>query len=151
MAGKAKLGQDRAEAQARQQRCRRTAVKTGHLHTTADRQDRFAGLEPKVWLESSVLRTWVIAEPGLIVRILRDPQAVILSIDDMLDAVERAYDIEFPHVRFAARHLPLFLEGEPHAERRRSFLRYLAARLVELEARLPDLVQRHLNPLREKR
>lgn len=126
-------------------------MKASQLHTASDRRDRFAGLDPKVWLDKSLLRTWVIAEPGLIIKLLRDPRAVILSIDDMLDALESAYGVEFPNVRFAARHLPLFLEGDRHAERRRSFSRYLAGRLAELDQRLPDLVQRHCRPLRDKR
>jgi cytochrome P450 len=126
-------------------------VKTTELHLAPDRQDRFAGLEPKVWLESSLLRTWVIAEPALIVSLLRHPQAVILNIEDMLAAIERAHGIEFPNVRYAARHLPLFLEGKAHDERRRSFSRYLAGRLAEIDARLPGLVCRHLQPFRERR
>jgi cytochrome P450 len=146
MAGQAKLGQHRAAPQAGHSG--QAAVKTSQLHVAPDRRERFAALAPKVWLESSLLRTWVIAEPGLIVELLRDPRAVILSIDDMVGTIERNYAVEFPHVRFAARHLPLFLEGAPHAERRRSFSKYLAARLAALEARLPGLVDHHLRPLR---
>ncbi len=120
------------------------------LHTASDRRDRFARLEPKVWLDTSLLRTWVIAEPALILRLLRDPGATILSIDDMLDALEERYEVKFPNVRFAARQLPLFLEGDGHGERRRSFSRYLAGRLSELETNLPELVEHRLEPLRGK-
>ena len=125
-------------------------MKTSQLHLAPDRRERFAALDQKVWLESALLRTWVIAEPALIIELLRDPRAVILSIDDMIGAVEQNYAVEFPQVRFAARHLPLFLEDEPHAERRRSFSKYLAARLTTLEARLPELVGRHLRPLQNR-
>jgi cytochrome P450 len=150
VAGEAAFGQYRAEAQTIFAQGCRPAVKTAQLHLAPDRRDRFAALEPKVWLESSLIRTWVIAEPSLIIELLRDPRAVILSIDDMLGVVERNYAVAFPHVRFATRHLPLFLEDDPHAERRRSFSRYLAARLAALEASLPELVGRHLRPLRNK-
>lgn len=125
-------------------------MKTSQLHIAPDRQDHFAGLSPKVWLESSFLRTWVIAEPALITKLLRSRNAVILSVDEMINSIERAYGVEFPNVRFAARHLPLFLEGDIHAERRGSFSRYLAGRLAELEKHLPELVERHLQPLRKK-
>lgn len=125
-------------------------MKTSELHRAPDRRDRFGNLEPKVWLESSLLRTWVVAEPSLIVELLRNPHAVILSIEEMIGAVEQAYGVDFPHVKFAARHLPLFLEGDIHVERRRSFSRYLAARLTQLETRIPELVERHLRPLRGK-
>lgn len=101
-------------------------------------------------MESDLLRTWVIAEPALIVELLRHPQAVILSIDDMIGAIERNYAVGFPQVRFAARQLPLFLENELHAERRRSFSKYLAAKLTPLDARLPALVEQHLAPLRNR-
>jgi cytochrome P450 len=125
-------------------------VKTSELHIATDRRERFAKLEPKVWLDSSLLRTWVIADPSLIVGLLREPRAAILSIDEMVGMIERTYGIELPNVRFAARHLPLFLEGEVHAERRRSFSRYLAGRLAELERQLPELLDRHLQPFRRK-
>jgi cytochrome P450 len=125
-------------------------MKASQLHIASDRRERFASLAPKVWLDSSLLRTWVIAEPALIVALLRDPRAAILSIDDMVSMVERTYGVEFPHVKFAARHLPLFLEGDIHTERRRSFSRYLAGKLAELESRLPDLLEGHLQPLRGK-
>lgn len=123
-------------------------MKTSELHIAAGRRDHFAGLEPKVWLETSLLRTWVIVEPSLIVRILRSRHAVILDVDEMITSIERAYGVAFPHVRFAARHLPLFLEGDIHARRRRRFSRYLAGRLPELETQLPGLIARHLRPLR---
>ena len=125
-------------------------MKVSRLHLMPDRRERFALLEPKIWLDSSLLRTWVIAEPALIVRFLRDPNAVILSIDELLEAIERAYGIEFHNVRYAARHLPLFLEGKTHSGRRRDFSHYLAGRLAELDASLPGVIERHLLPLREK-
>ena len=125
-------------------------MKTSELHIAPDRLERFAGIEPKVWLEASFLRTWVIAEPGLIVKLLRSRHATILNVDDMIGAIERAYGVEFPNVRFAARYLPLFLEGEVHAEQRRSSSRYLAGRMADLEDHLPGLVERHLRPLRER-
>jgi cytochrome P450 len=125
-------------------------VKVSRLHLMPDRRDRFALLEPKIWLDSSLLRTWVIAEPALIVRFLRDPNAVILNVDELLEAIERAYGVEFHNVRYAARHLPLFLEGKAHSERRRDFSHYLAGRLAELDASLPGVIERHLLPLREK-
>jgi cytochrome P450 len=123
-------------------------VKTSQLHLARDRRERFAALASKVWLESSLLRTWVIAEPALIVSLLRDPRAVILSIDEMVGMIERTYGTEFANVKFAARHLPLFLEGDIHAERRRRFTRYLSGRLAELEIGLPGLLERHLEPFR---
>lgn len=124
------------------------SVKVTTLHILPDRQERFAALSPNVSLDASFLRTWMIADPALIVSLLRDSRAVILSVEDMIAAIERVYGVEFPHVRFAVRHLPLFLEGDVHAERRRSFSRYLAGRMPELEAKLPDLVRRRLEPLR---
>ncbi|MGE4251602.1 MAG: hypothetical protein AB7F09_19610 [Parvibaculaceae bacterium] len=125
-------------------------MKAWQFHTAPDRRERFARLEPKVWLDSSLLRTWVVADPELIVRVLQEPRAAILSIHDLVGAVEAAYGVEFPYVRFAARHLPLFLDGDAHAERRQRFTRYLAGRLPELEARLPGLIDRHLRPLRRQ-
>jgi cytochrome P450 len=125
-------------------------VKTSQLHLVPDRRERFAALAPKIWLESDLLRTWVIAEPALIIELLRHPQAAILSIDDMIGAIERNYAVDFPRVRFAARHLPLFLDDEAHSERRRSFSKYLSQRLTDLERSLPELIERHLQPLRRK-
>ena len=125
-------------------------MKTSELHIAPDRQAYFAGLEPRVWLESSLLRTWVVAEPALILRLLRSRHAGVLNVDDMIGAIERRYGVELPNVRFAARHLPLFLEGKEHAEQRRKSSRYLAGRMADLEINLPLLVERHLKPLRNK-
>lgn len=125
-------------------------MKTSELHIAADRHEYLAGLSPKVWLERSFLRTWVIADPSLIVKLLRSGHAVILDVDDMISAIERGYGVEFPNVRFASRYLPLFLEGEAHAEQRRNFSRYLAGRLPDLESHLPALAERHLQPFGNK-
>ncbi len=125
-------------------------MRTSEFHLAANRRQHFAALEPKVWLETSLLRTWVIADPQVIAKVLRSRHAVILSVEEFIDSIERAYDVTFPCVRFAARHLPLFLEGDIHAERRRSFSRYLASRMAELERHLPDLVAGRLEPFRRK-
>jgi cytochrome P450 len=151
VAGKPGIGENGAQAQRRAaEGISGTVVKTSELHIAPDRQAYFASLEPKVWLESSFLRTWVVAEPSLIVRLLRSRHASVLNVDDMIGAIERAYGVEFPNVRYAARHLPLFLEGEKHAEQRRNSSRYLAGRMADLEINLPLLVERHLRPLRSK-
>src|SRR4029079_12379722 len=110
VAGAQAIGEDRAQAQRRAARgTYGTGVKTSGLHIAADRPAYFAGLEPKVWLESSFLRTWVITEPQLILKILRNPHAWVLNVDDMIGAVEKAYGLEFPNMRYSARYLPLFL------------------------------------------
>jgi hypothetical protein len=151
MAGEPDIGEDGAQAQRRAaEGTSGSAVKTSELHIAVDRHAYLAGLEPKVWLESSLLRTWVIAEPSLIVDLLRSRHAAILNVDDMIGAIERAYGGEFPNVRFAALHLPLFLEGKIHAERRKSSSLYLAGRMADLAGRLPVLIERHLRPLRSK-
>ena len=38
-------------------------MKTSQLHLAPDRRERFAALASKAWLETALLRTWVIAEP----------------------------------------------------------------------------------------
>ena len=125
-------------------------MKSTELHLAPDRRHRYARLEPKIWLESSLLRTWVVAEPSVIVHLLRDPRTVILSVAEMMDAIEHAHGIAFPNVRYAANHLPLFLEGNGHAEQRRRFSRYLAGRVPDLERVLPDLMERHLGAFKNR-
>jgi hypothetical protein len=147
MAGKQAVSEDRAEAQ---QGVGGAGVKTSELHIAAGRPAHFAGLHPKVWLESSFLRTWVITEPQLIIKVLRNPNARVLNVDDMIGAVEKAYGLEFPNMRYSARYLPLFLEGERHAEQRRNSSRYLAGRMRDIEKRLPLIMERRLVPLRNK-
>ena len=46
-------------------------MKSYQLHTAEGRHAVFAGLCPRVWPENELLRTWIIAEPATISRILR--------------------------------------------------------------------------------
>jgi hypothetical protein len=68
----------------------------------------------------------------------------------MIGAVEKAYGLEFPNMRYSARYLPLFLEGDRHDEQRRNSSRYLAARMRDIEKNLPLIMERRLAPLRSK-
>ena len=124
--------------------------KSYQLHSAANRKAVFAGLSPRLWLEAGLVRTWVVADTAAALRIFRSPHAAVSSMADVLAAIKNRYGIELSGVAYACRVLPLLVTDEIHPATRRGFATYLAARLTELEAQLPDIATLSFAPLRRK-
>jgi hypothetical protein len=125
-------------------------MKFYELHSAEDRHAVLARLSPRVWRENELLPMWLVADPALIVQILRSPLTAPSELNDVLKAVEAKHGVQFPNVDYACRVLPLLLRDDVHAELRRPFATFLAGRLAELDAQLPDFVKSCLAPLDRK-
>ena len=125
-------------------------MRSYQLHSAPDRHALFAGLPARVWLEQELLRTWVVADPALIVQLLRSPWTAISDMDDVLDVVRAKHRVELPNVDWACGVLPVMVREDIHPEIRRRFATFLAGRLNELDAQLPEIVKSCLAPLGRK-
>lgn len=122
-------------------------MKSYQLHSTDNRQAVFGDLSPRVWLENDLLRIWVVTDPSLLLRVFRSPFAIVSRLMDVVASIKENYGFEFPHVAYACGVLPLLVDDDAHPAARKGFATFLAARLAELEAELPDLSKTCLAPL----
>src|SRR5437868_12934448 len=100
-------------------------MKFYQLHTADNRPAAFANLSPPVWLENDFLRTWVVADPDLALKILRSPLAVIASRAGILKTLSDRYGIELPNAAYACRVLPVLAEDDAHPAVRKGFATFL--------------------------
>ncbi|WP_119391624.1 hypothetical protein [Taklimakanibacter lacteus] len=122
-------------------------MKSYQLHLARDRRDLFAQLSPAVWCETGILRTWVVADPALVTRIMRHPSTVISDLAEAVRTVRTKFAIELPNIDFACSVLPVLVSDDVHPDIRRGFATFLSGRLVELNAELPGMVGASLAPL----
>lgn len=125
-------------------------MKFYQLHAADDRPAAFANLSPPVWLENDFLRTWVVADPDLALKILRSPLAVIASRAGILKTLSDRYGIELPNAAYACRVLPVLAEDDAHPAVRKGFATFLAGRLSALDPHLGELARKALAPLGRK-
>jgi cytochrome P450 len=125
-------------------------MKSYQLHSAENRGAVFRRLSSRIWLENELLRMWVVADPALILQILRSPLTAISDLNDVLSAVKAKHGVHFPNVDFACGVLPVLVRDDVHPAIRKHFATFLAGRLAELDARLPFLVKSYLSPLSQK-
>jgi cytochrome P450 len=125
-------------------------MKFYQLHSAEGRHGVFARLSPSVWLENELLPMWVVADPALIVQILRSPLTAHSDLNDVLKTVEAKHGIQFPNVDYACHVLPVLARNDLHPELRRRFATFLAGRVAELDPQLAKVVKSCLAPLGRK-
>jgi cytochrome P450 len=117
------------------------------LHTDRARERFLRADAPPRYDEAA--RCWIVVRPDDVIAMLRSPRLRSMpSMEHTIGAVEKRYGIELPHLRFIVDHMPLLNEGEKHQNMRRTMAPYLAGRRAALQERLPQLVEKHLDPLR---
>jgi hypothetical protein len=126
------------------------AMKSYELHTAEDREAVFARLSPRIWLENDLARTWVVADPALVLKLLRHPMLVIASRAGILEVLAGQHGLHFPAVSYACRVLPVFVQDASHTDIRKGFATYLAARLLDLKPHLAEFCRASLHRLRHK-
>lgn len=122
-------------------------MKSYQLHSAENRRAVFAQLSPPVWREDDLLRMWVVADPSLVVRIMRHPATVFSDLSDALSIVKAKFGIELPSVDYACSVLPVLVHDDVHPSIRRGFATFLAGRLMELDLELAGFVKSSLAPL----
>ena len=123
-------------------------MKSRELHLGSNRQEVFAGLSPKVWLETDLLRTWIVADARVCAAVLRSPDMELPSLMAVVEHLEKRTGQVFKNLRLANRFIPIMLVGQEHAALRKSLALYLTERLRRVEPKLPAIVSEALQPLR---
>ena len=123
-------------------------MKSYALHTAQNRQALFADLPKKVWLETDLLRVWVVADPQICLEALRSPALAVPDTIAILEQFEARLGCTFEHVRTANSNVLVLLRGSAHAELRNALARFLADALRRLERKLPEMMSAALQPLR---
>ena len=123
-------------------------MKSYELHTAQNRQALFAGLKEKVWLETDLLRVWVLADPRICWEALRSPALGVPDVGAIISQFEVKLGRSFDHVRTANDYVLVLRRGAAHAELRKALAKFLADSLKRLESRLPELVDTAVAPLR---
>lgn len=123
-------------------------MKSYELHTAQDCQALFADLPQKVWLETDLLRVWVVADPHICLEALRSPALAVPDTMAILEQFEVRLGRTFEHVRTANSYVLVLLRAAAHAELRKALARFLAEGLRRLENKFPEMVSAALKPLR---
>ncbi|MGE4251604.1 MAG: hypothetical protein AB7F09_19620 [Parvibaculaceae bacterium] len=122
-------------------------MKSYQLHSAENRRAIFADLPAPIWLEKELLRVWVVADPSLLLQVLRNPLAVVSTLPELVRIIERTNGVSLPNVAYACSVLPVLVDESAHPAVRKGFATFLAARLGELEPHLPALSKSCLAPL----
>jgi hypothetical protein len=115
--------------------------------TSLDRRAIYKGLDNKVWLENSLLRTWSVADPELIGDLLRAPDMALPGLDQMITHIERRTGTKLSNLRRATTLIPIMHSGETHAQLRRALAVYLAEKVSVAPTVLPQIIDHNLKPL----
>ncbi|MCA0433098.1 MAG: cytochrome P450 [Proteobacteria bacterium] len=113
--------------------------KSHKLHQLRHRRDAFASLDPKVWWEDGIIKATVVAEPQVVVDVLRRPDSSLPDWNYFVGGAERVLGRRLEHLREASEFMPVLMHNEAHAKARKSLAIYLANRLQALEPGLPSI------------
>ena len=119
------------------------------LHRQADRRALFELRRNASIFYDDTIRCHVVTSPRQVLDLLRQPELVCQDISASVSAVTQRFGIELPNFAYAARIMPLLMDGPDHESMRRRMAAFLAGRRTAIVACLPALVEQHFRPLRE--
>lgn len=100
---------------------------------------------------SQELKSWISFNPETVVELLRDERLVVPEIIGPIQRMEARYKRSFPNLIFAARSIPLLINGQAHREIRRGLAEFVTEGRVRTTAVLPELMKRYIEPLNGQR
>lgn len=119
------------------------------LHRQVDRRVSFELRHDAPIAYDEAIRCHVVMNPRQVVALLRHSDLVCQDIAGSVSAVMQRYGVDLTNFAYAARVMPLLMDGPHHESMRRRMAAFLAARRKAVAARLPALVEQHFLPLRE--
>jgi hypothetical protein len=118
------------------------------LHTDDLRYEKFKDA-PDLFFNQR-LKQWIVLKPELVVDFLQDERLVVPNIVEAIERLEIRFKRRFPNLLFAARCIPLLIEGPAHREIRRSLADLMTPGRARTTAALPELMERHIQPVNEQ-
>jgi cytochrome P450 len=111
------------------------------VHLAADKSAFYRGSAPLFW--SDQLNSWATANPAVMQSIQKDPAFHVLDQSGEVEKIRSRLHIDLPGIERALKNVPVNVEGEEHARRRRSMAQTVAARTDTALARFADLATEH--------
>jgi cytochrome P450 len=118
------------------------------LHISEERHARF---QDRNLFYSPQLRCWISFDPEVVLDLLRDKRLVVPDALEAIKRLEAHFNRPFPNLTFAARCIPLLVEGSIHREIRRRLAEFLTEGRVRTTAALPRLMEQYVEPLNGRR
>jgi len=119
------------------------------FHRSPERRDRYlAGAGRPLF--DPVTKAWIITDPGCCERLLASPHTRPATYSDDYSVLEKRLGIDFSNVLLAFLHIPMCLHREDHRRARRRVAEHMAARRLDLSARVTESLTTHLKPLRQE-
>jgi hypothetical protein len=115
------------------------------LHTDDLRYDKFKDA-PDIFFNQK-LKQWIVLDPALVVELLQDERLVVPNTIEAIERLEIRFKRQFPNLLFAARCIPLLVEGPAHREIRRDLADLMTPGRARTTAVLPELMERHIHPI----
>ena len=106
--------------------CTVTSLNPLSLPTSPDRDKVFARARASAPVVDSRLGVWIVLDPPSVTRLLQDDRLVVPDVNAALGALEQRYNVQLPHLRWAASVLPLLANGEHHRHIRQPLAKFLS-------------------------
>ena len=119
------------------------------LHYSEERHGEFK--DSRKLFFSPELRSWISFDPEFVLEILRDERLVVPNTLQAVERLEQHFKKPFPNLIFAARCIPLLVEGSVHRDIRRRLAEFLSEGRTRMNAALPQLKEQYLEPLNGQR
>ena len=114
-----------------------------------DDRQFYTTLKDKVWLESELVRSWLVNDPNFFADLLKSSEMLVPGLLPVLDRIEEKTGKPLQHLRRASKMLPIMLDGTDHAALRRSLAVYLAQKTDLAKQMLPKILSACLAPLQK--
>jgi cytochrome P450 len=109
----------------------------------------YATLEKKTWLESELVRSWLVNDPTLYADVLKSPEMSLPGLGPVIDHLEARTGRPLKHLRRATKITPVMFDGADHAPLRRALAVYFSQKAVLAEQMLPKALNEFLAPLQK--
>lgn len=119
------------------------------LHLSESRHAEFPAARQLFYNQE--LKSWISFNPETVVDLLRDERLIVPEIIGPIQRLEARYKRPFPNLIFAARSIPLLIEGPAHREIRRRLAEFVTEGRARTMAALPELMRRYVEPLSGQR
>lgn len=109
------------------------------VHLSADKAEFYRASPDLFW--SDQLKSWITAKPKVINAIQKDAAFQVLDQSAELEKIRSRLHIDLPDIERVFRNVPVNVEGDEHAERRRRMARTIATRSEEALAQFSALAE----------
>jgi cytochrome P450 len=110
------------------------------IHNAQTRRTAYDAREPKIWWETAIFSTLVIADAAVVADVMRSPNFTLPDIRSLTHELARRHSLPLVRVQETMNILPVLLEGEQHMRIRKMLGQFVADKLLDIEPGLPAMV-----------